>query len=162
MRLQNYVFVGIFIIFATILVLPAGSFACWGTGPTYYLECCSVCCETEQDCINYVNGSADYNCKYNYYCLFNPGYCEQEENCPSAFDECPFGNALNSDQVKIETLRRFRDEVLSKTPAGRAYIKLYYQWGPVVVQMMKEDEELKKEVKVVLEELFPLIEEMLK
>ncbi len=69
--------------------------------------------------------------------------------------------ALNNDEQKIETLRRFRDEVLAKTPVGREYISLYYQWSPAVVQMMEEDEELKEEVEVLIEAILPLIEKTL-
>ena len=72
-----------------------------------------------------------------------------------------FQTTLNNDEHKIETLRRFRDEVLAKTPVGREYIRLYYQWSPAIVQELEEDEELKEEVKALLEELLPLIEKML-
>ena len=175
MRLQKLVFIGMIIALTGILALPAGSFACWGTGD-YLLECCFVCCETLTDCENaYAPPSPDdpdgpaYNCSFNWYCVFNPGYCLR--TCthlgpifpPDDPEEpfCPFGYALNNDPEKIEMLRRFRDEVLIKTPVGREYIKLYYRWGPVAVHIMKEDEELKEEVKALLEELLPLIEEIL-
>ena len=163
MKLQKFVFIGIVIVFTGILALPSGSFACWGTG-NYLIECCFACCETQNDCDNFRNNpQAGYNCRYNWYCLFRPGYCRSEEVCPSGpfGGTCPSSDALNNDEEKIETLRRFRDEVLSKTPVGREYIKLYYQWSPVVLQMMQEDEELKEEVQALLEELWPLIEEML-
>jgi hypothetical protein len=68
--------------------------------------------------------------------------------------------ALNDNEIKTDTLRRFRDEVLSKTPVGREYIRLYYQWSPVIVQAMEEDEEFKQEVKELIEQLLPMIEAM--
>ena len=162
MRLQKSVLIGVVIVFTGILALPAGSFACWGTGD-YLIECCFVCCETENDCNNYRNNPAQgYNCVYNWYCLFRPGYCLFQTNCPDAeAGYCPLSAALNYDEEKLNTLRKFRDEVLSETPLGREYIKLYYQWSPVVLQMMEEDEEFKEEVKVLIEQLLPLIEEML-
>ena len=156
MRLHKSVFIGMVIVFTGIFALPAGSFACWFTGG-YELECCFVCCETETDCNNYLGEGFNANCTYNWYCLFNPAYCL--ESCPE--DWCSARTALNNDPEKIDTLRRFRDEVLSKTPLGREYITLYYRWSPVVVQMMQEDEELKEEVQILLEELLPLIKEML-
>ena len=157
MKLQKLVLIGFVIIFAGSLALPTGSFACWFTGG-YTYECCFVCCETVTDCNNYHNpeGGAS-NCTINWYCLVNPFYCL--ETCPS--DYCSARTALNNDEQKIETLRRFRDEVLAKTPVGREYIRLYYQWSPAVVQAMEEDEELKEEVKELIEELLPLIEKTL-
>ena len=164
MKLHKLVLIGFVIIFASGLALPTGSFACWGTG-NYMLECCFVCCETETDCDNYYNPEGgDYNCRFNWYCLVNPFFCL--ETCPELDPDlppfpCPFFTALNNDKQKIEMLRRFRDEVLAKTPVGREYIRLYYRWSPVVVHIMKEDEELKEKVKALLEELLPLIEKTL-
>jgi hypothetical protein len=68
--------------------------------------------------------------------------------------------ALNDNKIKTDTLRRFRDEVLSKTPIGQEYIRLYYQWSPFIVQAMEEDEEFKQEVKELIEQLLPMIEAM--
>lgn len=158
MKLHKLVLIGCVIIFAGSLALPTGSFACWGTG-NYMLECCFVCCETEADCDNYYNPEGgDYNCRFNWYCIFNPFYCSGK--CDQG-EGCLFQTTLNNDEQKIETLRRFRDEVLAKTPVGREYIRLYYQWSPAIVQELEEDEELKEEVKELLEELLPLIEKML-
>ena len=44
----------------------------------------------------------------------------------------------------LNILRGFRDEVLSKTPAGQAIIRLYYEWSPAIVTAMEEDEEFKE------------------
>ena len=58
---------------------------------------------------------------------------------------------------EIELLRKFRDSVLSKTPAGREMIRLYYHWSPVIVKAMEGDEEFKKAVKDMVDEVLPLI-----
>ena len=58
---------------------------------------------------------------------------------------------------EVELLRAFRDEVLSQTPEGQEIIRLYYQWSPVIVKAMKEDEELKEEVKGMIDGVLPLI-----
>lgn len=40
--------------------------------------------------------------------------------------------------------RNLRDNVLSKTPEGLKIIKLYYKWSPMIVKVIKEDEEFGK------------------
>jgi len=68
--------------------------------------------------------------------------------------------ALNDNEIKTDTLRRFRDEVLSTTPVGQEYIRLYYQWSPLIVQAMEEDAEFKEKVREFIEQLLPMIEAM--
>jgi len=73
----------------------------------------------------------------------------------SAF--CPMAIALGSESKDLDTLRKFRDEVLSKTPVGQEVIKLYYQWSPVIVEAMDADEDFKQEVKELVDKILPLI-----
>jgi hypothetical protein len=47
----------------------------------------------------------------------------------------------------VQQLKNFRDTILSKTPQGRAMIKLYYDWSPAIVKAMKEAVAFKEEVK---------------
>jgi len=58
---------------------------------------------------------------------------------------------------ETELLRYIRDNALSKTPEGRALIKLYYQWSPVIVKTMEEDENFKEEIKGVVDEVLPIV-----
>ena len=62
---------------------------------------------------------------------------------------CPLTVALEGDarENDLNILRNFRDEVLSKTPAGQEIIRLYYEWSPAIVKAIKEDEEFKEHVK---------------
>ena len=160
MKMQKCVFIVLALIVMSSLVFTTSSFACWGTG-TYKVECCFVCCETAADCTKYLADpeGSNYNCSFNWYCMFNPIYC-QEVVCPDPDAECPLIRALNNDEKKLDTLRKFRDEVLSKTPAGREYIRLYYEWSPFIVQAMEEDEAFKQEVQALIEQLLPMIEAM--
>ena len=48
---------------------------------------------------------------------------------------------------ETELFRNFRDEVLSKTPEGQELIRLYYQWSPIIVKAMEEDDAFTEEVK---------------
>jgi hypothetical protein len=47
----------------------------------------------------------------------------------------------------VELLRNFRDKILSKTPEGQEFIKLYYQLSPALVKEMKGVEGSGKEIK---------------
>jgi hypothetical protein len=59
--------------------------------------------------------------------------------------------------VKTALLSSMRDNILSQTPEGRELIRLYYQWSPAIVKTMEKDEELKKEVKGLIDGILPLI-----
>ncbi len=49
MRLQKFVFTGMIFIFAGVFALPAESSGCWVYQDHLTVECCFVCCETEDD-----------------------------------------------------------------------------------------------------------------
>jgi len=73
--------------------------------------------------------------------------------------DCPATLALRggSRENDLSTLREFRDEGLSKTPVGQEIIRLYYQWSPVIVKAMEEDEEFKEEAREMINGILPLI-----
>jgi len=54
-------------------------------------------------------------------------------------------------------LRNLRDTILSETPEGRSIIRLYYQWSPLLVQAAGADEELKKDIKAVIDGFLQLM-----
>jgi hypothetical protein len=76
-----------------------------------------------------------------------------------SYGPCPAVFALGGDarENDLNTLRRFRDEVLSKTAEGRQIIKLYYQLGPAEVQAMANDQEFKKEIKEMIDRILPFL-----
>jgi len=53
-------------------------------------------------------------------------------------------------------LRFFRDNVLNKTQEGRELIRLYYKWSPAIVKAMGEDEELKEQMKELIDGILPV------
>ena len=67
---------------------------------------------------------------------------------------CPVEILYGSKARETETLRSFRDEVLSTTPEGREIIDLYYRLSPILVQAMAHDEELANKLKALLDCLF--------
>lgn len=60
---------------------------------------------------------------------------------------------------ETELLRSFRDNILSQTPDGQEIIRLYYEWSPLVVEVMEEDEEFREELKEMIDGILPLIRE---
>ena len=46
------------------------------------------------------------------------------------------------DHPQVIELRRFRDNFLSKTIAGRRFIKLYYRYSPSLVEMLKNKQNI--------------------
>ena len=70
---------------------------------------------------------------------------------------CPSMQIYGENSEEVQVLRNFRDDVLSQTPAGQELIKLYYQWSPMIVKAMEEDEEFKEEVKEMIDGVLPMI-----
>jgi len=58
---------------------------------------------------------------------------------------------------ETELLRFFRDGILSKTPEGQELIKLYYEWSPVIMRVIENDEAFKEEVKEIIDGILQLI-----
>jgi hypothetical protein len=59
---------------------------------------------------------------------------------------------------EAELLRYFRDSTLKQTPEGQALIKLYYLWSPIIVKAMEEDDDLRKELKDMIDEILLMIQ----
>jgi hypothetical protein len=57
----------------------------------------------------------------------------------------------------LNALRKFRNEVLSKSPEGREIIKLYYKWSPAIVKAMEANEAFKEDVKEMVDGVLKLI-----
>ena len=71
---------------------------------------------------------------------------------------CAAKKIYGEDSDEVNLLRDIRDTVLHKTPEGRELTKLYYQWSPVIVRAMEEDEEFEQEVKEIIDGVLELIE----
>ena len=70
---------------------------------------------------------------------------------------CPSEEIYGEYTEETELLRKFRDEVISKTPAGQEFIKLYYQWSPSIVIAMRGDKAFKKQMKGIIDGILPMI-----
>ena len=72
-------------------------------------------------------------------------------------DPCPSEEIYGEYSEETALLRYFRDQVLSRTPEGREMIKLYYEWSPTVVGLLRADGGFKAEMKTFIDSLLPLI-----
>jgi ABC-type amino acid transport substrate-binding protein len=73
---------------------------------------------------------------------------------------CFLEDLYSGSSEKTTLLRNFRDEVLSRTAAGRELIKLYYQWSPAIGVAMVQDESLKQDVQSMVDDMLPLVKRM--
>jgi hypothetical protein len=76
--------------------------------------------------------------------------------------DCPSERLFGGHSYAVNLLRKFRDDVLSTTPEGRKFIKLYYRLSPLVVKAMAEDKNFEDEIKAIIDDLLPMIEKRLR
>lgn len=70
---------------------------------------------------------------------------------------CPVETIYGEGSDEVQLLRHFRDTRLSKTPEGQELIKVYYEFSPVIVEAMKEDKQLGKDIKEMLDKMIQMI-----
>jgi len=76
---------------------------------------------------------------------------------------CPVSSILPLNNNKLTTLRRFRDEVLMKSPAGERYVDLYYSFHAVeALLIMMFNPELKMCADMIVNNTLPAIQSRLK
>lgn len=69
----------------------------------------------------------------------------------TSVSSCPSESLYGEHSEKTELLRYIRDNLLAQAPYGQEIIRLYYEWSPVIVKAMEEDEECKAEVTEMLD-----------
>ena len=77
----------------------------------------------------------------------------------TATDPCAAEEIYGEDSEEVEILRYLRDNVLSATPEGQEIIRLYYQWAPVLTIAIQNDEEVRAEIKALVDGILLLITE---
>ncbi len=74
---------------------------------------------------------------------------------------CPAEVVLQEDEEALNLLRSFRDQVLSKTPAGRNYINLYYRHAAEISALLISDADLRRHTEAALPGLLITVRYML-
>jgi ABC-type amino acid transport substrate-binding protein len=72
---------------------------------------------------------------------------------------CPSEEIYGVNAEETALIRKVRDDVLNKSDAGRAFIKLYYQMSPALLQAMTESKAFKQEVREILDLIVPVLRE---
>jgi hypothetical protein len=70
---------------------------------------------------------------------------------------CPMVAMYGEDAQAVLRLRNFRDRILSRAPAGRELIKLYYALSPAIVKAMASDEGFKAAVRLIADGVVALV-----
>jgi hypothetical protein len=85
------------------------------------------------------------------------GQCNIDFYAAYAMTVCPTTVALEgeSKESALNLLRRFRDEILSTSPMGRTYARLYYKYAPELTRLLLSDAELRGRTREMLEKLMP-------
>jgi hypothetical protein len=77
-------------------------------------------------------------------------------------ETCSASMILGEDDLRLDTVRRFRDEILAGNVAGRKIIELYNKNSEEMSAILEEHPTIKKIAKKVLEFLIPAMELLLK
>jgi hypothetical protein len=93
--------------------------------------------------------------------IHNPGYVKkllQDSISSIETTTCSATYLLGENNPRLKTLRKFRDDVLSKSAYGRIVIQQYYWWSPLIVEAMRNDEELKAQLKETVDKILQVID----
>jgi hypothetical protein len=74
---------------------------------------------------------------------------------------CPAETVLGAESPQLDTLRKFRDEVLLKKTGGETLIKTYYIMAAPIVSLCEKNPAIKASVKNMIETVIPVIEKLL-
>ena len=113
------------------------------------VESASTSCQSTQDCIDRLG--SDWEC--------NSGLCVQiviKDGDSST--TCVFSSLLEKNNPALDSIRRFRDEVLKKYTLGRKVIDLYYRHQGVIFSFLDKNPHLKQLASKYVERLAALIE----
>ena len=72
---------------------------------------------------------------------------------------CALEELYGEESDEVHLLKKYRGNILSKTPEGQKIISLYYQWNPVITKTIEEDEDFKRELNATIDGILPWIRE---
>jgi hypothetical protein len=85
--------------------------------------------------------------------------CYQAEMCATTTSTtiklCAAEAIYGENTEETELLRKYRDNVLSKTPEGQETIKAYYKFSPTVTKLLEQRPLLKNRAKAFIDNMLP-------
>jgi len=81
--------------------------------------------------------------------------CYQAEMCVLMDSPCPCVKIYGENAYETQLLRKYRDNVLSKTPEGQEIIKTYYKFSPTVTKLFEHMPLLKNRAKTFIDGMLP-------
>jgi len=125
-----------------------------------------------QEQLSYSLNGLDYSTEYYWKIISKDYYSESTEGPLWKFQTlsststssvstfpCLVEQIYGEDSEETELLRYLKDNVLTHTPEGQEFIRLYYEWNPVIIKAMEKDMGLKDDVKEMIDGLVLLFEE---
>lgn len=106
-------------------------------------------CETLRKALDWASQSRDELAK-----KFEAQGCTPPQNC-FITGACCEALGLGDDCFELRALRRYRDSVLARTPAGRAAIADYYAFAPAILQAMPSNSRRRRLVSIYFRFILP-------
>ncbi|RGH49656.1 hypothetical protein DW894_04500 [Ruminococcus sp. AM41-10BH] len=80
---------------------------------------------------------------------------EKEKTQEKSKEGCYIATAVygDYDAPEVMVLRKFRDDILKKSLAGRLFIKIYYALSPKMAEKLKNHMFINKKVKMILDQI---------
>ncbi len=91
--------------------------------------------------------------------MFQNAYHRPLQTTTTTIDEetCFIEEVYGTHSETTALLRNLRDDILLKTPEGQEMVRMYYEWSPVVLKVIKEDKDGKKRVSSIIDEMLLLM-----
>jgi len=99
-------------------------------------------------------------------CLSCHDECAEETTTTTTADEtstttttkgCALVKIYGEGSDEVAVMRYLRDNVLNKSEAGQEIIRLYYMWSPVIASAAQGDDEVKEELKEMVDGILGLV-----
>ncbi len=102
------------------------------------------------------DGECDDDCDVSA-CDYDHGDCDGGGGQP-----CPIAYVLGNYSSHIESIQKFRDEILVKNKVGQKIIEVFYKNDAMIAEILKKSPVVRKITKEVLESLIPVINLLVK
>ena len=124
----------------------------WGNAPSMGADVFQGCSSDFTVC--YTNRSSGFTSP-----MWCPTYdqCYQAKRCILVDSPCPCVKIYGENADETQLLRKYRDNVLNKTPEGQEIIKTYYKFSPAINKLLENRPLLRNRAKAFIDSMLPWI-----